>query len=215
LFWKNKAFQVTFCQTVRFTTRNIIRLFCLLGLLASAACGYQFTGRGEAFPRNVRTVFVDPLVNRTKEIGVERDLTAALKTEISRMGQLRVVERLDDADAVLTGVVRTFDSRVVGVNRHDEALQYEILLTVDLNLRRRSPDELLWRTQGARFTDLYAASRAAVVTTSPDARARGYNPADLRKFTDVQLTETTKDDARRRLVDTAAHDLHARILQLF
>lgn len=215
MFWKNNAIRVTFCHAVKFTIRNNARLLCALGLFALAACGYQFTGRGEAFPRDVRTVFVDPLVNRTKEIGVERDLTAALKTEINRMGQLRVVERLDDADAVLSGVVRTFDSRVVGVNRHDEALQYEILLVLDLNLRRRSPDELLWRTQGARFSDLYAGSRAAVVTTSPDARARGYNPSDIRRFTDVQLTETTKDDARRRLVDTAAHDLHARILQLF
>jgi outer membrane lipopolysaccharide assembly protein LptE/RlpB len=192
------------------------RFVCALVLTALAAgCGYQLTGRGEAFPRDVRTVFVDPLVNRTKEIGVEREMTTALKSELSRMGQLKVVERLEEADAVLSGVVRSIDARVIGINRHDEALQYELLLVIDMNLRRRSPDELLWRTQGARFTELYAGSRASVVTTSAESRARGVNPSDVRQLTDVQLTESMKDEARSRLIETAAHDLHTRLLQLF
>ena len=197
--------------------RHILKLIaiplCLFAL--AAGCGYQFTGRGDAFPRDVRTVFVDPLVNRTKEVGVDREMTMALKTEINRKGLLRVVDRVEDADAILSGVIRTFDSRVVGVNRHDEALQYEFLLVIDLNLRRRVPDELLWRTQGARFTDLFGGSRAAVVTSSPEARALGYQGSDLRRFTDVQLTETQKDEARSRLLESAAHDLHMRLLELF
>jgi hypothetical protein len=186
---------------------------CVLAL--AAGCGYQFTGRGAAFPSDVRTVFVDPLVNRTKEVGIDREMTMALRTEINRKGLLRVVDRLEDADAILSGVIRNFDSRVVGVNRHDEALQYEYVLVIDLNLRRRAPDELLWRTQGARFIDQYAGSRAAVVTTSPESRALGYQSPDLRRFTDVQLTETQKDEARSRLVESAAHDLHMRLLELF
>ena len=125
------------------------------------------------------------------------------------------LDRLEEADAILSGVVRSFDSRVVGVNRHDEALEYQLLLVVDMNLRRRSPDELLWRTQGARFTDLYAGSRGAVVTTSPESRAHGINAADVRRFTDVQLTETLKDDARSHLLEAAARDLHTRLLELF
>lgn len=194
--------------------KNFLAAIILLAVFA-AGCGYKFTGRGESFPRDVRTVFVDPLTNRTKEIGVEREMTTLLKSELTRMGQLKVVDRLDDADAVLTGVIRQFDSRVVGVNRHDEALQYELLLIVDMTLRRRSPDEILWRTQGARFTEVYAGSRASVVTTSPESRALGYNSSDLRRFTDVQLTETTKEQARTRLLGAAAHDLQARLLELF
>ncbi|HKA33557.1 MAG TPA: LPS assembly lipoprotein LptE [Candidatus Binatia bacterium] len=197
----------------RYILKLIAIPLCLFAL--AAGCGYQFTGRGDAFPRDVRTVFVDPLVNRTKEVGVDREMTMALKTEINRKGLLRVVDRVEDADAILSGVIRTFDNRVVGVNRHDEALQYEFLLVIDLNLRRRVPDELLWRTQGARFTDLFAGSRAAVVTSSPDARALGYQASDLRRFTDVQLTETQKDEARSRLLESAAHDLHMRLLELF
>src|ERR1051326_5322207 len=116
--------------------------FAAVTLLAAlaAGCGYQLTGRGDAFPRDVRTVFVDPIVNRSKEIGVEREMTTLLKSELNRMGQLKVAEGLDDADAFLPSVIRQFDSRVVGVTRHDEALQYELLLVIDMTLRRRSPD---------------------------------------------------------------------------
>ena len=200
---------------MKFQPLNKSFVAVILLAAVAAGCGYQFTGRGDAFPRDVRTVFVDPLVNRSKEIGVEREMTILLKSELNRMGQLRVVDRLDDADAVLSGIIRQFDSRVVGVNRHDEALQYELLMIVDMTLRRRSPDEILWRTQGARFTDVFAGSRAAVVTTSPESRALGYSSSDLRRFTDVQLTETTKDQARTRLLGAAAHDLQTRLLELF
>jgi outer membrane lipopolysaccharide assembly protein LptE/RlpB len=216
LFWKNEPIRGRGGGAeVKFQPLNKSFVAVILLAAVAAGCGYQFTGRGDAFPRDVRTVFVDPLVNRSKEIGVEREMTILLKSELNRMGQLRVVDRLDDADAVLSGIIRQFDSRVVGVNRHDEALQYELLMIVDMTLRRRSPDEILWRTQGARFTDVFAGSRAAVVTTSPESRALGYSSSDLRRFTDVQLTETTKDQARTRLLGAAAHDLQTRLLELF
>jgi hypothetical protein len=193
---------------------GLVVLAALLGL-AVTSCGYRFTGRGEGFPQDVRTVFVEMFVNRTKEVGLEREFTAALKSELHRKAQLKMVDRLEDADAILSGVLRNFDSRVVGVNKHDEALQYEMLLIVDMSLRRRSSDEILWRTQGARFSDLYAGSRGAVVTTSSDFRSRTLNADDVRNFTDIQLTETLKQEARGRLLESAAHDLHTRLLEMF
>src|ERR1043166_8295235 len=69
--------------------RQILKLIaiplCLFTL--AAGCGYQLTGRGDAFPRDVRTVFVDPIVNRSKEIGVEREMTTLLKSELTRLGR--------------------------------------------------------------------------------------------------------------------------------
>jgi len=184
-------------------------------LMVVEGCGYHFSGRGESFPKDIRTVFIEPFVNRTREVGLDRELMTALKIELHQKGQLQVVGRLDEADAVLSGVLRVFDSRVVGINRHDEALQYEMVLTLDMSFRRRSPDQLLWRTQGAKFTDLYVGSRGAVVTTSPDFRSRTLNPGDVRQLTDIQLTETAKQDARGRLMESAAHDLHSRLLEMF
>ncbi len=202
-------------QNSKLKIQNCLGAALLLGAVLAAGCGYQFSGKGEGFPRDVRTVFVEPFINRTKEVGIERQFLAILKSELHQKGQMKLVDSPEEADAVLSGVLRTFDSRVVGVNRHDEALQYEMLLVLDMTLRRRAPDEVLWRTQGARFSDVYAGSRGAVVTTSSDFRARGWSATDVRQFTDIQLTESLRQDARDSLLGQAARDLHARLMEMF
>ena len=195
-------------------TRNHLVGIGLSILLAASGCGYGLSAKGEAFPNDVQTVFVETLINRTRAVGVEGDLTAALKGELRQKGQLRVVDRLDQADAIISGVVRSYDSRAVGVNRHDEALQYELTMVLDMNLRRRAPDEVLWRTQGIRFAELYSGSRGAVVTTSSEFKSRPLNAADVPRFTDVQLTETLKQEARERLMNRAARDMLQRLLEM-
>ena len=187
----------------------------LVLLLASMGCGYQFSGRGDAFPKNVQAVFVESFVNRTGEVGMDNEITTALRGELHRWGELRVVDSPDQADAILSGVVRSFDTRVVGTNRRDEALQFETAVVLDMSFRRRSPDELLWRAQGARFAELHSGSRGAAVTTSSDFKSRNLNPADIRQFTDIQLTETLKQEARDRLMERAAHELNLRLMEMF
>jgi outer membrane lipopolysaccharide assembly protein LptE/RlpB len=194
---------------------KINNLVVVFVLLLGGGCGYQFSGRGEAFPTDVRTVFVETLVNRSREVGIESELSSALRSELRQRGQLQVVDSLERADAVLSGVVRSFDSRVVAVNREDEVLQFEMVLIVDMNLRRRSPDELLWRTQGARLTELHSGSRAAVVTSSSGFKSGTLNPGDVRRLTDIQLIETLKQDAREQLVERFSRELHQRLMELF
>jgi outer membrane lipopolysaccharide assembly protein LptE/RlpB len=193
--------------------------YCLLPiaycLLLLAGCGYQFSGRGEAFPKDVKTVFVETLVNRSRDPGIESELTSALRSELRQRGQLRVVDSLEQADAVLSGVVRSFDIRVVAVNREDEVLQFEIVLIADMNLRRRSPEELLWRTQGARLAELHSGSRGAVVTSSSSFKSGTLNPGDVRRLTDIQLTETLRQEAKERLVEKFAREMHQRLMELF
>jgi len=189
--------------------------FGLLATLAMLGCGYQFSGKGEGFPKDIRTVFVEPFVNRTRDVAIEKDIASALRSEFHRQGQLRVVDQVDQADAIVTGVVRSFDSRVVAVNREDEVLQFEIALVVDMSLRRRSPDEVLWRTQGTRITELYSGSRGAVVTTSSHFKSGTLNPGDVPPFTDIQLTETLSQEAKERLVGRLAHEMHQRLIEMF
>ncbi len=186
--------------------------YCLFLLVG---CGYQFAGRGEGFPKDVKTVFVETLLNRSREVGIESELGSALRSELRQRGQLQIVDNLERADAVLSGVVRSFDSRVVAVNREDEVLQFETVLVIDMNLRRRSPDELLWRTQGARLSELHSGSRGAVVTSSSGFKSGTLNPGDVRRLTDIQLTETLKQEARERLAERFARELHQRLMELF
>lgn len=195
--------------------RNWIPSVVVSLVLGGMGCGYQFSGRGEGIPKDVRTVFVAPFVNRTRDVGISREVTSALRSEFHRRGGLRVVDQLEEADAILSGVVRSLDTTVVAVNREDEVLEFETKLVVDLSLRRRSPDELLWRTQGIRLVELYSGSRGAVVTTSNAFKTGTLNPADLGQFTDIQLTETLGRRAREQLVERFARELHQRLMETF
>ena len=58
-------------------------------------------------------------------------------------------------------------------------------LCLDVTLRRREPDEILWRGQGLRLNDVYGGSRAAVVTTSSEFPKRH-----------IELHRCSADDGR-------------------
>ena len=186
-----------------------------LGLSLLAGCGYQFVGNSSLLPKDAKTIYVESFINRGRDVGIEKELTSALRGEFYRRGRLKVVDRLDQADVIVTGVVRSWDNTVASVNRKDEVLQYESVLNLDVTLRRREPDEILWRGQGIRLSDVHGGSRAAVVTTSSDFRAGTLNASDVRRMTDVQLTEFERKEMRDRLMERFAQELHQRIMEMF
>ena len=199
---------------------NIVlrRLGCLLGgivTLIAAGCGYQIAGESSFLPKDIRTIYVETFINRSRDVGLEKELASGLRSEIFRMGRLRVVDLAEQADAILTGSILSLDSTVVSVNRRDEVLEYQSILTVDVILRRREPSEILWRGPAIRLTEFYAGSRAAVVTTSSEFRNRTLNTSDVRRLTDIQLTETQNREARDRLMDGFVRGLHQRLMEMF
>ena len=182
---------------------------CVLG------CGYQFAGRSDLFPKDVHSVYVEPFINRTRDVGIEYELTSALRREFYRRGQLQVIDQADQADAILSGVVRTFDSLTASVNNNNEVLQYEATMIVDVTFRRREPSEILWRGQNIRLTEIHAGERAAVVTTSPKFQNQTLNSLDVRRMTDIQLTETDNRQMREDLIDRFSRELHQRLMEMF
>ena len=202
-------------KNLNFKIRNYAVVIGIVLASVGGGCGYQFSTTGEGFPKDVRTVFVAPFVNTTRDVGIDREITSALRSEFRRRGEIRLADRLEDADAILTGVVRSLDTRVVSVNKNDEVLQYEVALVVDLSLRRRSPDELLWRTQGIRLVETYSGSRGAVVTTSSKFQRGTLNASDVPQFIDIQLSETLEYRARGQLVEQFARKLYQRVVEMF
>ena len=202
-------------KNLNFKIRNYAVVIGIVLASVGGGCGYQFSTTGEGFPKDVRTVFVAPFVDTTRDVGIDREITSALRSEFRRRGEIRLADRLEDADAILTGVVRSLDTRVVSVNKNDEVLQYEVALVVDLSLRRRSPDELLWRTQGIRLVETYSGSRGAVVTTSSKFQRGTLNASDVPQFIDIQLSETLEYRARGQLVEQFARKLYQRVVEMF
>lgn len=188
---------------------------CLLAVVWAAGCGYSLAGRSGDFPQDIRTVYVEPFINGTRSVGLEKELTSALRSEFYRRGQLRIVDVPEQADGIVTGAVRGFESNVASVNRRDEVLQYETAMIVDASLHRRDPGEIVWRIQGMRLAEIHGGSRAAVVTTSSEFKRRSLNADDVRRMTDIQLTETENRAVRNQLIERFVRELHQRLMELF
>jgi len=197
--------------------RNVFLAFILGGATFSVfgGCGYQFVGESSLIPKDARTIYVEPFINRSRDVGMEKELTTALRGEFYRRGQLTVVEGSEQADLILTGVIRSIERNVASVNRKDEVLQYESALVVDVTLRRREPNEILWRGQGLRLTEVFGGSRAAVVTTSSEFRTGTLNASDVRRMTDIQLTEVEQKTTRDQLMERVAKELYQRVIEMF
>ena len=198
--------------------RHWLKLRLLLtgvALIPLGGCGYQWVGQSSLLPKDAKTVYVEPFINRSRDIGLEKELTTAVRGEFYRRGQLRVVDVSDQADIIVSGVVRSLDTTVASVNRYDEVLQYQAVLVLDATLRRREPNEILWRGQTLRLTELQPGSRAAVVTTSSEFRTGTLNTNDVRNMTDIQLTESEQRGIRDRLMESFAKALHQRIMEMF
>lgn len=178
-------------------------------------CGYQFVGESSLLPKDAKTIYVEPFVNRSRDVGIEKELTSALRGEFYRRRQLTVVDQSELADVIVSGVVRSLESSVASVNRQDEVLQYESRLNLDVTLRRREPNEILWRGQGIQLNEIYAGSRSAVVTTSADFRTGNLSAADVRRMTDIQLTDNERKNARSQLMERFAKELHQRMMEMF
>jgi outer membrane lipopolysaccharide assembly protein LptE/RlpB len=190
--------------------------FAMMIVAPLGGCGYQFVGESSLLPKEARTIYVEPFVNRSRDVGLDKELTTALRGEFYRRSQLKIVESAEEADLILSGVIRSLNSTTVSVNDKDEVLQYESVLILDVTLRRREPNEILWRGQGVRLNQVYAGSRAAVVTTSSEFFTGTLNASDVRQMTDIQLTEfERRTTGRDRLMEQFARELLQRVTEMF
>ncbi len=183
--------------------------------LPAGACGYRFVESGDGLPDDVRTVHVEPFVNRTRVVGLEDGLALALRREMRRQQSPRLAERFEDADAVLSGVIRHYGITDVAVNPSDEVLQLEARLDVEVTLRRRQPREALWPRQVLRLREVYPASRGAVVPSSSDFLRNTLNVGDVRRLTDARLAEDSGAGARNRLLEQFARSVRERMAEGF
>lgn len=183
--------------------------------LTAAACGYGFGGHGRVFAPDVRTLGVETFANESREHGVEKRLALAIEREFTIRGPLRVAPAPAEADLVLGGVVRAVYDRPVAFNRDDEALIYQTMLSLDLDLRRRTTGEIVWQARDLRTFEDYATVGSVVVTTSSSFRRSPLDAQDLGNFTDIQLAESRRRHALDRLVRDLARDVYDRIMEDF
>lgn len=197
-------------------TRCVLPLLVALGAaLLVGACGYRFVDSDAGLPDDVRTVYVESFVNRTRVVGLEDGLALALRRELTRRQRPGIAERPEDADAILSGVIRYYEVRHVSVNRFDQVLQVEARLDVEATLRRRLSKEVLWAPRLIRFREVYDAARGAVVPGSAGFLRGTLNVEDVTRLSDARLAEGTRMTARKRLLERSARLIRQRMAEGF
>lgn len=193
----------------------VAHLAPLLAACALQACGYHFAGTVTALPPDVKSIHVGNIDNTSIYPGLEKNLAFALEAAISRWGTLRLVEDPGEADAVLSGRIRIVELRAVSFDQSDLALQYEISVIADLDLKRSSDGTSLWHINGMRQTDEYSAVANVIVTSSEQFQQGTLDADDLPKFTEVQIAESEQRMAMNRLLREMARDAYALMTEGF
>ena len=204
--------------------RRVVRGLVVLSLLFSA-CGYHVTGDHVGLPVDVRSISIGKIENQSREFGFEKSLGFALEREIVIRHQLKLEQEPGAGEAVLSGKIRDIRVRPVGFNAGDQAVQYELLLIVDLMLTRQTDGKVVWQTRDLREIEEYAASAAVVVTSSSQFQQGTLNRQDLEnpqfasrdvsRPVSIPLAETERRSALDRLVQDAVRDIYNQMIEDF
>jgi hypothetical protein len=178
-------------------------------------CGYHVAGTTSSLPADVRTVSVGKIENRSREFALDKRLAFAFEEEILRRGLVSVVNDPAGGEAVLTGTIRRFETYPVSFDSSDQALQYQVVLLLDLTLRRHRDGQVLWEVRGLREIEEYSSSANVVITSSSQFQRGQLNAGDLPEISNIQLAETEKRLAIDRLLTAAVRDAYDQMVEGF
>ena len=126
----------------------------LLCIAVLSACSYQFAGQ-EQFPRGVEHIFIEVFENRTSKTGIERVVTNQVVFEFTRQRQQSLVGSMENADAILKGVIRTIRTQTISRIGTEVASEREVIMTVDLRLIKQDGGEVIWAAKGITDRQAY------------------------------------------------------------
>jgi hypothetical protein len=147
--------------------------------LSTSACGYRLVGSAGAsfLPDHIRSIVVQPFVNRTTRPEIEQRVTEEVAREFSKRGRYRVVTDTSGADAVLEGAITSYRTSPVQFGQDARATRVEAIVTLQATLRERATDTVLWSQSGLTFREQYDVSEATIVldveSVALDEIARG------------------------------------------
>jgi lipopolysaccharide assembly LptE-like protein len=137
---------------------------CLL-LLCLAGCGYHVAGSGSALPKNIHSIAVPALENKTTGYRIEQRLTAATIHEFLIKTPYRIVSEPENGDAVLTGKVvqleavpLLFSPTTASNPTTSRATTMLVTVKCEITLTDRTSGKVLYHTDNFVFRNEYEIS---------------------------------------------------------
>jgi outer membrane lipopolysaccharide assembly protein LptE/RlpB len=172
--------------------KRLVILGCLMLALAVAisGCGYNFRGKTNNLPSDVRTIAIPVFKNNTGETRIESIFTDQTIFQFTRSQLLRVVGE-KSADAILRGDITRADVEDVSYTAQETSQQRRITIVVKASLTRTRDGKLLWQRHELKQQRTYA------VGSSP------------------QVTDLNKQEAVNDLAKSLAQTLHDSVFENF
>lgn len=148
-------------KQIKLSARGLVVLLSATIVTLLGGCGYSLVGQASSIPEDVRTVYIEPLVNATQRAQVEQILTQAISDEmVTRRRNFTVLSNLAGADAILRGTVVGFDVRAVTFDADGLANNFEITITADMRFERppkpgEDEGEAIWSSPRYFFREDY------------------------------------------------------------
>ncbi|MBU1276901.1 MAG: hypothetical protein KJ720_16105 [Proteobacteria bacterium] len=130
-----------------------------------AACGYQFRGKQNNLPSDVKSIAIPVFKNKTNEIRIEQIFTDAVIFQFNRSQMVRVVSQ-GQADAVLTGTVERVEINDVALTSTDTSRQRRITVWVSATLVRSRDGKVLWANKSLWQNNTYNVGVSPTITDS-------------------------------------------------
>ena len=128
-------------------------------LLAATGCGYHLVGTSSYLPPEIQALHVELFENRTARADMDQRVGEALNLEWVRRGRFQLVDRSDQADIVLSGVMTRLSVIAVTFDESGRATEYQMTMLTEVRLHDvREEDEpvLLWEDKAFSRRTSYA-----------------------------------------------------------
>jgi outer membrane lipopolysaccharide assembly protein LptE/RlpB len=123
-----------------------------LPVAASTGCGYHMVGTSSNLPAQLKTLYVAPFINQTSRSEVDQRLTEQITEEWVRRARFEIVSSGTKADAVLSGTVKGAVVNPVQFDTEGRATQYQLTVTIDVQLVDRTGEKPLVLWHDERFS---------------------------------------------------------------
>jgi hypothetical protein len=157
-----------------------VATFAAAVLLMTSACGYHVAGHGDLVPKNIKTIAVPAFANITTRYQLAKLLPEDIGQEFITRTRYAVVSDPEKADAVLTGAVINFVFFPVTYDAATgRATSVQAVVTLQLQLRDRTTNALIYNRPGAEFRERYE------ISENPQQYFDETGPAIIRLSKDV------------------------------
>jgi hypothetical protein len=133
--------------------------FALTLALTLGVCGYKRAGKGAALPADIKTIAVPVFQNSSLKYRVEQRFTSAVIEEIlKRARALKVTTNSEEADAVVTGDIRSF--RAVGtiLDSQGRTRVWSVRIMVSVTVRDQKRKKIIYQNPRVIFEGEYELS---------------------------------------------------------